>query len=94
MRAWVTQLSGNTRSRSRIPTHSTSGSGAIATSVNGSESHTMATTPMASITSCMAMIGANANSSWIERMSLLALEMTWPVWVRSQYENDSSVRRS
>ena len=94
MRAWVTQLRGKTLSRSRTPTYSTSGSGAMATRVRGSDSTSIAANPMASSASCMATRGPKAKSSWIERMSLLAREMTCPVWVLSQYENDSSVRRS
>ena len=79
IRAWVTQLRGNTRSRSRMPTYSTSGRGAMATRVNRSDSHTMAAVPMPSITIWVATSGANANSSWMERTSLLAREITCPV---------------
>ena len=94
MRAWVTQLRGKTLFLMRMPTYSTGGRGAMATSVRGSDSTTIAAVPMTSITICVATRGAKANSSWMERMSLLAREITCPVWVRSQYENDSSVRRS
>ena len=94
MRAWVTQLRGNTRFLRRMPTYRTSGRGAIATRVKGTDSTTIAAVPITSITSWVATTGAKANSNWIERMSLLAREITCPVWVRSQYENDSSVSRS
>ena len=84
IRAWVTQVSGKTRLRILRPTYSTSGSGAMATRVSGSDRTSMAATPNTSSASCMATSGPNANSSWMERMSLLAREITWPVWVRSQ----------
>ena len=84
IRACVTQVRGKTLFRSRRPTYRTSGSGAIATSVRGSDSATIAAVPMTSSASCMATSGPNANSIWIERMSLLARDMTWPVWVLSQ----------
>ena len=56
----------------------------MATRVKGSDRTTIAAVPMTSITIWVATSGANANSSWMERMSLLAREMTCPVWVRSQ----------
>ena len=84
IRACVTHERGKTRLRSLSPTYSTSGSGAIATRVKGSDSATIAAVPITSSASCMATRGPNANSSWMERTSLLALEMTCPVWVLSQ----------
>ena len=82
-RACTTHERGKIRLRSRSPMKKTNGRGASATAVSPTSITTMTITAAINNTSCMAMSGPNANSNWIDRMSLLALEITCPDWVRS-----------
>ena len=79
IRACVTQVSGKTLFRSRRPTYRTSGNGAIATSVRGQrQRHHRGRAHDQQRQLPWPRGGPNAKSSWMERMSLLAREMTLP----------------
>ncbi len=83
-RACTTHDNGKIRLRRRTPTRNTNGSGERAMRVSGTSMRSITTRATTSSTSCMAISGPNANSSWIERMSVLARLMTCPLWIRSQ----------
>ena len=83
MRPCVIHDSGNTRSRIRWPSTNTSGMVATASRVSGTWMLSMNPTASTKLSIESPASGPKASSSWIERMSELAREMTSPAAIRS-----------